>query len=284
MKTIICPIDFSSNSENAVNYAASLSETFASILILVHAYETPVMFTEQPFTTIQLADEELRLASEKKLEHLKLQLQKQYNTIKIDYLLTEGTSSDQLVAVADREKADLIVMGTTGLTKLERLLMGSTTAGTIRKAHCPVLSIPKNAKFRGINKIIFSTDLHEDNIGAAISISKFAKHFDSEIIFLYVDDKHLIHNDEEIVQMTEKIRTRIRYPKISGFISKNPLIHHGIDYFLKKHPADILVMFTHTRHFPESLFHPSLTKIMSHQTRIPLLSMKFSDEAIISNL
>jgi nucleotide-binding universal stress UspA family protein len=281
VKSIICPTDFSQNATNAMRYAAALAETLTAKLILVHTYETPVMYTEQPFAVLQLADEQIRLSSEKKLAELKSKLQMNHRNLNVDFILTEGTSSDQLIASIDREKADLIVMGTTGTTKLERLLMGSTTAGIIRKAHCPVLSVPSNVKFCGIKKIVFSTDLQEDNISAASSIASFAKHFDAEIIFLYVDDKHFMHTDEEIVQMTLKIRSHIKYSKISGYISKDPYIHEGINHFLKKHPADLLVMFTHPKHFPESLFHPSLTKIMSHHTKIPLLSMKFSDTSAL---
>ncbi len=282
MKTIICLTDFSANATNAIKYAGVLCDILKSKLVLIHAYEIPVMYTEQTFAVIQVADEEIRLSAEKKLADLKLLVQKEHHTIHVETRLTEGTSPDHLVEIADREKANLIVLGTTGMTKLERLFTGSTTGGIIRKANCPVLSVPPDAKFNDIKKMVFSTDLEEDNINSAVAIAAFAKHFDAEIVFLYVDNKHLIHTDEEIVRMTSKIRTRIKYPKISGYISKDPHINEGIDYFLKKHPADLLVMLTHRKHFPETLFHPSLTKMMSYQTKIPLLSMKFSDASILT--
>ncbi|MCX6290562.1 MAG: universal stress protein [Bacteroidetes bacterium] len=284
MKTIICPTDFSVNATGAAKYAAGLALTLEAELILIHGYESPVMYTEQPLAAIQLADEEVRHSAEKKMSTLKSRLQKEFRNLGIRSLLLEGASYDQLIAVADQHGADLIVMGTTGTTKLERLLMGSTTARVIRKANCPVICVPKDARFEGIKKIIFSTDLHEDNISSATALASFAKNFDAEIVFLYVDDKHLIHSDEEILRMTSKIRTRIKYPKISGYISKDPHITKGITYFLKKHPADLLVMFTHRKHFPESLLHPSVTKMMSHQTKIPLLSMKFTDQQILTKV
>jgi nucleotide-binding universal stress UspA family protein len=282
MKIIVCPTDFSPNSLNACNYAIALAKRLNSKIILVHAYENPVMYTDQPLASIQLADEQVRLSVEKKLTTLKLKLQKANPGVAIESLLNEGSPHEQLAIVTDQYQANLIVMGATGTSKLERLLAGSTTSRIIRNANCPVFCIPKGAHYKGINKIIFSTDLQEDNISAASSIAAFAKNFDAEIIFLYVDDKHLIHSDEEIVRMTAKIRNKIKYPKISGYITKDPHITKGINTFLKRQPADILVMFTHRKHFPESLFHPSITKMMSHQTSIPLLSMKHSDETKLS--
>jgi nucleotide-binding universal stress UspA family protein len=282
MKTILCLTDFSANSNNAMKYAAGLAESLKSKLILVHGYESPVMYTEQPFATVQLAGEQTQMLAEKKLTNIKSKLQKDHTNLNVDFITTEGASSDHLVSIIDHEKAELVIMGTTTGTKLQRLFMGSTTAAVIRKAHCPILSVPEHAKFNGIKKIIFSTDLHEDNLNSAVSIASFAKHFDAEIIFLYVNDKHLMHTDEEVIQMTSKIRTHINYTKISGYISQDPHINEGINYFLKKHPADLLVMFTYPRHFPEALFHPGLTKIMSHQTKIPMLSMKFSDTSMLA--
>jgi len=284
MKIIVCPTDFSPNATNAVRYAASLAERLKSKIILLHAYESPVMYTEQPLASVQLADEEVKQSAEKKLAELKSKLEKDHSGIGVETILLEGITYDSLVAIADQHHADMIVMGTTGTTRLERLLMGSTTSKVIGRAHCPVLCVPKEARFNGIKKILFTTDLHEDNIGSAEALAVFAQNFDAEVIFLYVDDKHIIHTDEEIVRMTAKIKTRINYPKISGYICKDPHITQGIESFMKTHPADLLVMFTHIKHFPESLFHPSITKMMSYHTRIPLLSMKLADAEVLSKI
>jgi nucleotide-binding universal stress UspA family protein len=281
MKTILSLTDFSETADNAMKYAASLSESLASRLILVHVYETPVMYAEQSFATLLMADEQVQEASEKKLSGLKSGLQKIHPGLEIDYKFIEGGTPDQLVAIADDEKSDLIVMGTTAATKLERFLTGNTTEGMMQKAHCPVLCVPPDSKFNGIRRMVYSTDLHDDNLHAASSIASFAKYFDAEILFLYVDDRHIIHSDEKIEEMIAAIRTQIKYPKISGYISRDPHVDEGINYFLKKYPADLLVMFTHPKHFPASLFHRNLANTMSHQTTVPFLSIRSSTAPVL---
>ncbi len=274
MKLIVAPIDFSKNSANALDYACALAQEFHSKLIIVHAYETPATFSEMPYTVVTDADESIRRSAEEKLKSLKTKIEKKYREVSVDTHVINGAPADVIIRLGQKELPDIIVMGTTGTSKFERLLMGSTTSRVVHTASCPVLCIPKEAKFEGIQRIVFATDLHEDNINAALSIVTFARHFDAEISFLYVDDKHLIHSDDSIDLMTKKIRKRVRHEKLSGYISKNTDIIKGIDYFLKKYKAQVLVMLTHERHLPQSLFSHSITTLMSNQTRIPLLALK----------
>jgi len=281
MKTILCPTDFSLNSEQAVKYAASLADSFHNRLVILHAIETPAVFTEVPFTSIKVSENVMLELAGQKLQVLKSKLTKQYPSLTIETNVAVGLTHERIVDAADQNGAEFIVMGTTGTSKLERMLMGSTTAKVIGRANCPVLCIPKTATFKGIRKIVFATDMHEDNLESARHIGLFARHFDAEIIFIFVDDKHLVHSEERIERMTKKIRSRIKYPKISGYIVSSNSIISGIEKFLKKYPADALVMFSHEKHFPGTMFSQSITKLMSHQARIPLLALKLSTESLL---
>lgn len=277
MKLIVSPTDFSANASNAVHYAAALAAESGSYLLVVHAYEPPIMYSEAPLTSIGNAANQLRELAMDKLKKLVNKLSKAHPDLRCEAEVIEGLAHEKLTDFASKKGADLMVVGTTGMSKLQRLLMGSTTARLIRDAHCPVLCVPKGATFKSMSKLVYATDLHEDNVSAANGIIPFAKHFDAEIIFVFVDDKHLLHDDEDVAKMTEKIRKRVKYPKISGYISKNTSITKGIEYFLKKKPADLLVMFTHGRQFPDSMFNQSVTNVVSHQTNIPLLTLKVPD-------
>lgn len=281
MKTILCPSDFSKNAMYAAQYACDLAEKFNSVIILLHAYESPVDFTQGQFTITPENEDSLKEAASKNLTAFRQKLAKKYPKVKIEPVLVTGAGHSEIIANANKNDVDIIVMGSTGTSKVERLLMGSTASRVLLHAACPVLCIPKDAEFNGIKKIVFATDLKDDNILSATTLVPFAAAFGAEIIFVYVDDKHLIHADSEISKMTQKIRKHVKYPKISGFISKNTSITKGIEFFLKKYPADILVMFTHQKHFPESLFNQSITKLMSHQIRIPLLALQTTDRAVL---
>jgi len=61
--------------------------------------------------------------------------------VEIKTEILEGTPSKEIVDYAESKKADLIAMGTTGKTGLDRLLLGSVAERVLKKAHCPVLLV-----------------------------------------------------------------------------------------------------------------------------------------------
>ncbi len=281
MKTILCPVDFSKSSINAAEYAAFLAEDFKAEIILLFVYETPTIYSDIPMTNVQNMEENILIDAHEKLNKLKEKLTRKFKNTKFKTLVLEGSIGEMVAQYSRQVEADVIVVGKTGNSKLKRLIMGSTTADINQEASCPVLTIPSDNVFNKINKIIFATDLHENNIASSLAITDFAKHFDAEIIFVFVDVNHLIHSDEKILEMTRKIKKRVKYPKLSGYISKNASVYKGLEYFLEKHKGDLLMMFSHQRHFPGNLFNQSITKMVSYQTKIPLLALKISDATIL---
>jgi nucleotide-binding universal stress UspA family protein len=273
MKTIICPVDFSTESDNAALYASQISKQFKSRIILIHVYETPVLFTEASIQVAQEIEASLRTTVQERIEKLKERLLSIINDAHIESRILQGFPVQEICNCAIKEDADVIIMGASGKGRIERTIIGSTSSKVISDANCPVLLIPKNIKYSGIERIVFATDLNEDNLTAAKQILLFAKHFNSEIVFVYVDDNNLLHSNEYISNMSKKIRSHIHYNRISGYVSENISITGGIEAFLKKHPADLLVMFNHNRHFPNNFLNPSLTRKMSRLTKTPLLSL-----------
>jgi nucleotide-binding universal stress UspA family protein len=62
--------------------------------------------------------------------------------VHVTTLIKEGKTTKELIALADAEQADVIVVGSKGLGFLDRVLVGSTATGIIRGAHCAVFAFP----------------------------------------------------------------------------------------------------------------------------------------------
>jgi nucleotide-binding universal stress UspA family protein len=57
------------------------------------------------------------------------------------FLVWEGDPGEAIVAAADAETADVIVVGSHGRSGVSRFLIGSVSDSVVRHAHCPVMVV-----------------------------------------------------------------------------------------------------------------------------------------------
>ena len=60
---------------------------------------------------------------------------------KATYMVWEGEPGEAIVAAADSESADLIIVGSHGRSGVSRFLIGSVSDFVVRHAHCPVMVV-----------------------------------------------------------------------------------------------------------------------------------------------
>ncbi|MBP9084183.1 MAG: universal stress protein [Bacteroidia bacterium] len=274
MKKLFVATDFSDVSLNAVKYAADLAVHMKASLTIIHVYESPMFYTaEMPYTAIEAAENLARTEADSKMNTLMQKMRQSHSMIEISQVIKRGISAETITETADGDGADLLIAGATGAGVVERTLVGSTTTALINKSKCQVLIVPEKATFKPAAKLVYTTDLKDDNIKAVNELIPFATSMNSELIFLFVDDK--IHTDSEKISedMSHKIRQLVHYPKTSGYICTDPNVMNGISLFLQKQNVDMVAMLTHPRKFPQMLWDKSLTKKFSYHPDVPLLVM-----------
>jgi nucleotide-binding universal stress UspA family protein len=85
---------------------------------------------------------EYRTAAQERLDELVKKVEDAGGTVAEALLRmdTQGSMEDEnIVGLAEELGADLIVIGSRGLSRMKRLLMGSVSESVVRHAHCPVL-------------------------------------------------------------------------------------------------------------------------------------------------
>lgn len=277
MKTILCPTDFSKSSENAVKYAVDLARQFKSKIILMHAYETPVIYTDVTVSSVQIDFELLRESALKQLKKIYTKILESVKDVHFELVLQQGLPSARTVEIAIEKKVDMVVMASTASTQVQRFLIGSNASRVVRDAPCKVMLVPPKAKFTGLKKIVYSTDLSDENLIASNQVVNFAQMFRSELVFLNVDNKNLVHDETDLAKVTHRIRQFVQYPKMKGYVCTDLNIADGITFFLKNEKADCLAMATHHRKFLQAIANPSITKRVSYKTDIPLLIIHLED-------
>ncbi|MFQ5639793.1 MAG: universal stress protein [bacterium] len=148
IKKILCAVDFSEYSEQALKYAAFLSRSHGAKLILLHVIE-PLHGSEQ-YMVLALTPLEIKV---KLKDEANNQLSALANNVKsstkVETAVREGKAFVEIIKKAKEDRVDLIVMGSHGRTGLEHILIGSVAEKVTPKASCPVLIVKgKDTKFK----------------------------------------------------------------------------------------------------------------------------------------
>ena len=149
IKRILVPLDFSTNSTRALDYAHGLARRFDASLHLVHVCEVPSMMTaSMDAYAIAYSDWSRRLGQEAEEQLNKIKAGLLDVTVSTEVLF--GSPAGAIVEDAETNAADLIVMGTHGHGAVMHVLMGNVAERVVRMAPCPVLTVrePKLQKAR----------------------------------------------------------------------------------------------------------------------------------------
>jgi len=137
---ILVPIDFSSCSEQALDYAVSLAEKLGATVHMISAITIPVLGV--PELGVGLTSTMLdKLAVDNQTALDKLAAARNDKKIIGQVLIRTGDARDVILQTAEELKADLIVMGTHGRRGISRVLLGSVTEMVVRTAPIPVLTV-----------------------------------------------------------------------------------------------------------------------------------------------
>jgi nucleotide-binding universal stress UspA family protein len=172
VRVILVAVDFSETSKRVLPWAFRLAREQDARLHLLHAV-TPVPVLPEQFDLPADLPEQLRTGAETKLKELAESAGSE--DLEITWSAEYGQPSETIAAAVERRKADLVVLGTRGLTGLEHLLLGSTAERVLRLVDCPVFNIhPKDREAEGpLTKVLVPTDFSDganDAIQAALEI------------------------------------------------------------------------------------------------------------------
>jgi nucleotide-binding universal stress UspA family protein len=281
MQKILVPTDYSNDAKNAAIYALEIAAKTNSEIIFLHTYHVPVFYNDSNvYESYKIILENIEKEEEQKMKVFLDDLMEfengKFNSIDITSQVKLGFLKDITLELAQNEKIDLIVMGTRGASGIKKALIGSNTSNLINESNIPVLAVPENSVFKGLDRIVFACDYHlTENENKLYLLTELALLFGSEIlIFNVIDDQEKLPSFDEALQGL-KIENILRGAEHSyHFANKdNRDISEIIDDFLVQQKADMLVTIPKRLNFINSLFHKSLTKEMVCHSKIPLLAL-----------
>jgi len=275
MKKILVTTDFSDKSIAAIEYACNLAKVFNTDLELFNSFVTV------PSIGI---DGGPGVMNETVLEAgINLNREKLDDLIKgLDESLKKGLTISTHVANGDpvlsirkyvkENNHDLIVMGSQGESRFEEIIFGSTTVDVMKTATCPVLAIPPDAKYRGISKMVYATDLEEKDVEVIKHLCDLASEFDSEVVVFHAFGEDNMTAQEDADRFNEMLQESVSYEKLKKESITYGNSHDAILEVIKKDLANLIVMREKKRGIFSRLFHPDMVKRINFHTTIPLLT------------
>ncbi len=138
---ILFPIDLSSNFEILIPWAKSIAAQFnANIYLLFVVQDVPSFITFYvPHIDIENLREKVQVAAKKKMADTVKDLGKDFP--KLETRVEIGEPAKIILEFANREKIDLIIMGTHGRKGINLAMLGSVANRVMQAAPCPVVTI-----------------------------------------------------------------------------------------------------------------------------------------------
>ncbi|MCY7311065.1 MAG: universal stress protein [Chitinophagaceae bacterium] len=277
MKKILVPTDFSPNAARAIDYAVRIAKLNNAILYIIHACDN--LDTLELENILPKAEYNKKI-TDKAFDNLAI-IQKsieETEQLEVNTQLYAGSVKDTIVVAAEEHQADLLIMGTMGVTSIRDEIFGSITAGVIGDCTVPVLAIPLEYDWSPPAKFLLAIN-HFDEVSDILQpVFDLAKVFNAEVrIVVFTDEDkaaaEFVADVNAIIFAEEKLREKYGDLVINAEHLSGHHFDETINDYIDKNNIDLLAMTTHKRSFIGSIFNRSLTRKMSYHSKVPVLAI-----------
>ena len=304
IRRILCPIDFSDFSQRAIDHAMAIARWYESTITLfhVHAILPPPAYAlgtdVLPPAGFIPVDREALTASMKRFAGSDAA-----SSTPMEYDIAEGVNpATEILIKAAAMPADLVVLGTHGRSGFERLVLGSVTEKVLRKATCPVLSVPKDVpEFVSIPPVLFKrilcavdfSNCSTDALNFAMSLAQEAEaHLDVvHVLELPPEVPPGVHETvlagprslREYIELAEedrRARLQDAVPQsVRAYCAVETMLATGKPYreilrIAAERKSDLIVIGIHGRGAADLLFFGSTAQHVVRQASCPVLTLR----------
>jgi nucleotide-binding universal stress UspA family protein len=275
MKTILYATDYSQNSFTALLLANTLAKKFGAKLIVMHVFDIPISLASSVSISYMKKEKRQFVENQAKLKAFYAKhLGDSWENPEIHFVVDEDDSvPDGILEKAFKLNADLIVVGTKGVSQIKELFLGSTPKVLIQKSSCPVLAVPPKSDGSSLKKIVYATDFEQADIFAIKRLVKIATKFVAEIRVVHITTKKEYAGDEQMEWFKEMIKEKVDYEKLEFDVIFSDTVFEELVLYMEASEADMLAMLERKdNNFYQKYLQRDLVKKMVNEIHVPLLS------------
>ena len=276
VKNILTPTDFSETALLAIEHSAFMARLSKATLHLLHVIKiSEFTYTINNPAALGNDIQDIENFSLQKLNEIAEQLKVKY-AININTSISKGNPAEEIEVAVNNYKIDMVIMGTHGASGFNEYFIGSNAHKTIKRCHCPVITVQVDSKKLGFHDIVLPVENTYHSLEKVNKTVDLAKLYAAKIHLLGVQ-----HNQEEtaIKQFDLMLENVEKVIKHAG-LSYNKTIVNGDNLaeqtlkFAEKAGADLIVVLTdHESELNDSILG-ALAKQMVNHSKIPVLSIK----------
>ncbi len=190
IRQILCPVDFSDASAHAVDQATALARWYGARIIALHV-DADAEARIEALTSAEVPARTLDPAEQQRLRD-RVATFCQVATaagIDVDPRVVPGHPVSSILDEAVSLPADLIVMGTHGVSGFRHLVLGSVTEKVLRRATCPVLTVPPPAHATStlpFKRVLCAVDFSESSLEAVRFAGSLASQAGARLVLVHV--------------------------------------------------------------------------------------------------
>lgn len=276
MKTILFPTDFSKNAAHASRYAGMLAKLYNANLVFLHVHHIPMVPENYHSFEVQNAITLNEKSAKEDMEVFIKQFTQDSHlpAERISQQVVYGFVAEAILETAISIKPDMIVMSTQGASDLMDKWLGTHAQEVIKKAECPVFTIPKNVPIDYPQRILYAADFKEDEIAATEKLLHIAEPLEATFKVVHIHDyfePNIGHTVEETIKELEE---KFKDEDVSIQQLHRTDIIKGLESYLKTYKPDILAMAIHEKSFLSSIFDTSITRHFIQEAKLPMLTFK----------
>jgi len=278
MKKILVPTDFSKPASIASEVAVDIAKRAGAEVVLLHvvegAAEGSVNIEGESTYGGNWEDKifTLKLIEKAKKQLAKVTEDSKFEGVKLRTELRLGTPYHGMNAIITEHKVDLVVMGTSGRSDLEQMIIGSNTEKVVRQAHCPVLTVHNKPAAKEFKSIVYATSMNKDEEIFSKIVRRTQQIYESTIHLVRINTPGNFQRDAVVKKYMQDFAKKLQLKNYTINVFNDLTEEEGIIYFADSIDADLVAMATHGRTgFAHVLAGSIAEEVVSHSKR-PVLT------------
>ncbi len=299
IKRVLCPVDFSEASRHAIEHALVIARWYKASITALHVYNPLFMpVPGLPAPDDRVPDVELKRVG---AETAACFAGPASDGVSVDVLVDVGQPARHILDRAAALDADVVVMGTHGASGFEHLVLGSVTEKVLRKAPCPVLTVPPRAQATSelpFRRLLCAVDFSASSLAALDLAFSLAQESDAALTMVHViewpweeppppvlqelppEQAVALTEYRRYVEKSAMDRLKALVPdRLGDRCATSTQVVHGKSYveilrIAAEGSADLIVMGVHGRNAADLMLFGSTTNHVVRRATCPVLTLR----------